>query len=465
MMPRAVDLAVIGAGPAGMAAALRARDLGLSVAVLDEQPSPGGQIYRAVTQGSALPAAVLGPDYHSGRELAERFAACGAHYLPGALIWQVQNDTLDFTTAAGPDSVQAKRIIVASGAMERPFPVKGWTLPGVLTAGAAQILLKTSATAIPDAVFVGSGPLLYLVVAQYIRAGVPVALVLDTTPRGARLRAARHLPQALRAMRYLGKGLGLLAEIRRAGIRVVSHVEDLAIEGEDAVTGLRWRSSGREERMATTQVFLHQGVIPNVNLAMALGCSQIWDESQRCWRPELDRWGRSSQPNVFIAGDAGGIAGAVAARLAGDIAAIAAAAELGALEAGAAERLAAPIFASLRRDKAIRPLIEELYRPARQFRAPTDDAVIICRCEEVTRGAIAAAVAEKCAGPNQLKSFTRCGMGPCQGRMCGHSVGEVMSALTGRQPAELGYLRIRMPVKPVTLGDIAGERSKGSYAS
>jgi len=465
MMPRAVDLAVVGAGPAGMAAALRARSLGLSVAVLDEQPSPGGQIYRAVTQGSTLPANVLGPDYHSGRDLAERFAACGAHYRPGALIWQIQNDTLDFTTSDGPDSVQAKRIVVASGAMERPFPIKGWTLPGVMTAGAAQIMLKTSATVIPDAVFAGSGPLLYLVVAQYIRAGVPIALVLDTTPRGARLRAARHLPGALRAASYLGKGLGLLREIRRAGIRVVSHVEDLSIEGEDAVTGLRWRTRDGEEAASATQVFLHQGVIPNVNLAMALGCRQLWDESQRCWRPEIDRWGRSSLSNVFVAGDAGGIAGAVSARLAGDVAAIAVAAELGAIEDAAAERLSAPLFVSLRRDRAVRPFIEELYRPAAQFRAPADDAVIICRCEEVTRGAIAAAVAEKCAGPNQLKSFTRCGMGPCQGRMCGHSVSEVMSALTGRQPAEIGYLRIRMPVKPVTLGDIAGERSKGSYAS
>lgn len=459
------DLAVIGAGPAGMAAAIAARRFGLSVAVLDEQPHPGGQIYRAVTQDSPLPTAVLGADYHAGRTLTERFAASGAEYRPGSLVWQVEGDQLDITTGRGPETITAGRILVASGAMERPFPVDGWTLPGVMTAGAAQIMLKTSATASPGAVFAGTGPLLYLVVAQYARAGIPVAALLDTTPRDAGWRALRHLPAALRAPGYLRKGLGLIAEIRRAGIRVIRHVEALAIEGQGAVSAVHWRSREGEGRIATEQVFLHQGVIPNPNLAMALGCRQLWDESQRCWRPQLDRWGRSSQPQILIAGDAGGIRGAASAAFEGEIAAIAAAVDLGKLTTEAGERAAAPLFARQRRDGAVRPFLEELYRPAPQFRAPAGDRTVICRCEEVTRGAIAAAVAENCPGPNQLKSFTRCGMGPCQGRMCGHSIGEVMAALTGRSPAELGYLRIRMPVKPVRLGDIAAAQNEGRDAA
>jgi thioredoxin reductase/bacterioferritin-associated ferredoxin len=459
------DLAVIGAGPAGMAAAIAARGFGLSVIVVDEQPRPGGQIYRAVTQASPLPAAVLGADYHVGRTLAERFAASGAEYRPGALVWQVEGGQLDITSAQGPETVAAERILIASGAMERPFPVEGWTLPGAMTAGAAQIMLKTSATACPGAVFAGSGPLLYLVVAQYARAGVPVAALLDTTPREARRRALPHLPGALRSPGYLRKGLGLLAEIRRAGIRVIRHVEAMAIEGEAAVSAVRWRNRAGEGRIATEQVFLHQGVIPNPNLAMALGCRQVWDESQRCWRPQLDRWGRSSQPQILVAGDAGGIRGAASAALGGEIAAIAAAVDLGKLTPAAGERAAAPLFIRQRRDGAIRPFLEELYRPAPQFRAPAEDRIVICRCEEVTRGAIAAAVAENGPGPNQLKSFTRCGMGPCQGRMCGHSAGEVMAALTGRSPADLGYLRIRMPVKPVRLGDIAADQNEGRHAA
>lgn len=455
-MSASVDLAIIGAGPAGMAAAITARRHGLVVAVIDEQPAPGGQIFRAVTDPAPLPASVLGADYHAGRALAERFLACGADYRPGSLVWQEEKGTLDLTGPNGPQSLQAKRIIVAGGAMERPFPVPGWTLPGVMTAGAAQILLKTAASAAPGAVFAGSGPLIYLIVAQYARAGVPVAALLDTTPRNARLKALRHLPGALMAPSYLRKGLGLLAEIKRAGIRVISHVEALRIEGESAVLSVHWQAGAERGEIATETVFLHQGVIPNVNLAMALGCRHVFDESQRCWRPERDRWGRSSRSDILIAGDAGGILGASCAELTGEIAALAACADLGRLPADEAERTAAPAFARLRRESAIRPFLEALYRPAPQFLSPGDDDTLVCRCEEVTRGAVAAAVAEQCQGPNQLKAFTRAGMGPCQGRLCGHSIGETMAALTGRSPAEIGYLRIRMPVKPVTLGDMAG---------
>ena len=212
-MSGSVDLAIIGAGPAGMAAAITARRHRLTVTVIDEQPAPGGQIFRSVTEPAPLPTSVLGPDYHAGRTLAERFLACGADYRPGSLVWQEEKGTLDLSGPDGPQSLQAKRIILASGAMERPFPIPGWTLPGVMTAGAAQILLKTTASVAPGAVFAGSGPLIYLIVAQYARAGVPVAALLDTTPRGARLKALRHLPDALTAPSYLRKGLGLLAEI------------------------------------------------------------------------------------------------------------------------------------------------------------------------------------------------------------------------------------------------------------
>lgn len=460
-----VDLAIIGAGPAGMAAAITARRHGLTVAVIDEQPAPGGQIFRAVTEPAPLPTAVLGSDYHAGRTLAERFLACGADYRPGSLVWQEEKGTLDLTGPDGPRSFKAKRIILAGGAMERPFPVPGWTLPGVMTAGAAQILLKTAASAAPGAVFAGSGPLIYLIVAQYARAGVPVAALLDTTPRGARLKALRHLPGALMAPSYLRKGLGLLAEIKRAGIKVVSHVEALRIEGDSAVSSISWRAGGQHGEIATGTVFLHQGVIPNVNLAMALGCRHVFDESQRCWQPERDRWGRSSRDDILIAGDAGGILGASCAELTGEIAALATCADLGHLSADEAERTAAPTFARLHREGAIRPFLETLYRPAPQFLAPGDDDTLVCRCEEVTRGAIAAAVAEQCQGPNQLKAFTRAGMGPCQGRMCGHSLGETMAALTGRPPAEIGYLRIRMPVKPATFGDMAGPIDEGRNAA
>ena len=142
--------------------------------------------------------------------------------------------------------------------------------------------------------------------------------------------------------------------------------------------------------------------------------------------------------------------------LSGGIAALALARDLGRLSAEDHDRAAAPLLRARRRDLAVRPFLDTLYRPRDALRRPAEDEVILCRCEEVRRGAVAQAVAEGCPGPNQLKSFTRAGMGPCQGRMCGHTVTETLADLRGIGPGKVGYFRIRMPIKPVTVGEIAG---------
>ncbi|EFH13119.1 NAD(P)/FAD-dependent oxidoreductase, partial [Teichococcus cervicalis] len=173
------DLAIIGAGPAGMSAALEAAGLGLSVLVLDEQPAPGGQIFRAVERAAADPA-LRGEYADSGALLARRFRAMpNVDYRPGTQLWNIDAATglLSFRAPDGPGEAQAARILLATGAQERPVPVPGWTLPGVMSAGAAQILLK-QAGAVPKGklVLAGQGPLLWLLAAQLARAGAPPAL-------------------------------------------------------------------------------------------------------------------------------------------------------------------------------------------------------------------------------------------------------------------------------------------------
>ncbi|MCW1840120.1 FAD-dependent oxidoreductase [Prosthecomicrobium hirschii] len=451
-----VDLAIVGAGPAGMAAAIRAAELGLAVVVFDDQPAPGGQIYRNVAHPPPLPRHVLGPDYHAGAALVARFLASGAAYRPSSLVWHMAEGSLSHTGPDGGGTLAARRILLATGAMERPFPVPGWTLPGVMTAGAAQIMLKTSATVADDAVFAGSGPLLNLVVAQYLRAGIRIRALLDTTPSGARRRALSRLGSAWSGRTTLAKGLGLLAEIRRAGVTVHRHVADLAAVGADRLDAVTWRSGTVRHRLDCRTLFLHQGIVPNVNAAMAVGCRHGWDEGQLCWRPALDAAGRSSVAGVMVAGDGGGISGAVAAALSGEIAAIAAASDLGRIDDATRDRLIAPLESRRRRDMAVRPFLETLYRPADAYRIPSQDETLVCRCEEVDRGTLAEIVRRGCPGPNQIKAFSRCGMGPCQGRLCGHTVTELFADLTGRSPDAVGHYRIRMPIKPVTLGDIAG---------
>ena len=183
------DLVIIGAGPAGLAAAIEASRHDLSTLVLDDQPAPGGQVYRNITQnkGQRHASAFLGKDYWSGTKLVGDFAHVSANVLTESRVWQITNDRQVFFSRQGKaQNVQAGAVLVATGAMERPMPIAGWTLPGVMSVGAAQTMLKTSGSGADGAVFVGSGPLFYLTVWQYLQAGFDVKAVVDTAP--ARMR-------------------------------------------------------------------------------------------------------------------------------------------------------------------------------------------------------------------------------------------------------------------------------------
>jgi hypothetical protein len=232
-------------------------------------------------------------------------------------------------------------------------------------------------------------------------------------------------------------------------------VSGLAIEGEAAVEAVRFTWRGHEERIATSLVALHEGIIPNQQMTRALGCAHHWDAAQRCFRPTLDEWGNTSLSGVLVAGDGGGIGGAMAAEHAGGIAAAEALRQLGRLDAPARDRLAAPARAALAAELAVRPFLEAMFAPPPWVLRPADD-VTVCRCEEVRAGAVRGVVGQGCLGPNQAKSFLRAGMGPCQGRLCGPVVAELIAEARGVGLEEVGYWRIRPPLKPLTVGELAG---------
>jgi NADPH-dependent 2,4-dienoyl-CoA reductase/sulfur reductase-like enzyme len=345
----------------------------------------------------------------------------------------------------------ARRVVLCTGALERPFPIPGWTLPGVMSAGAAQILLKSSGL-IPAGrtVLAGCGPLLWLVAWQFLNAGAKVAAILDTTPAENRARALPHaLPFLFSG--YFRDGMKLLRSVKRE-VPVIAGVTSLRAIGEDQVTHVELqRGSSAAQRLDADNLFLHHGVAPNVNLAMAAGIEHRWGDEQLCWAPAVDEYGNSSLDGIAIAGDGAGIAGAAAAEWRGRLAAMAAVRVLGRSVADAEEAHARNELARCLRGRAF---LDALYRPAPNFRQPAGDT-IVCRCEEVTAGQIADAVALGCPGPNQMKIFLRCGMGPCQGRLCGLTVTELIAAQRGIPPGEVGYYRLRPPVKPITVGELA----------
>jgi NADPH-dependent 2,4-dienoyl-CoA reductase/sulfur reductase-like enzyme len=224
----------------------------------------------------------------------------------------------------------------------------------------------------------------------------------------------------------------------------------LRAEGEGRIEALSFTAGGRSHRVAAAALMIHTGVVPNVQLTRSLNLEHDWDPLQHCWRPRIDGMGRTSAEGILVAGDSAGIAGADAAVPAGRLAAIAA------LEAlGRAPRASAyDTRKALDRQLAPRAFLDALYAPAPEFLDPPDETVV-CRCEEVTAGQIRGFVDLGCLGPNQAKAYGRCGMGPCQGRYCGLTVSHVIAARRGCSVPEVGHFRIRPPIKPVTIGELA----------
>lgn len=451
------DCIVIGGGPAGMSAALGCASHGLRTALLDEQPRPGGQIYRNVDRAAPEVRGLLGKEYLRGAPLVERLGRSEVQVHRGVVVWDVAEDLTVSVLAEGRSvQMRAPRLLVATGALERPSPIPGWTLPRVMSAGAAQIALKTAGS-IPHGrvVLVGCGPLLLLVACQLLDAGATLAGILETAPADNRRQALRHVPKALAAPEYLLKGLRMLRKLRRARVPCHAGVSQVRIEGTDAASGVRFVSEGREHRLAADVVLLHHGVVPNTQLSRLLRIDHVWDEGQLAWRPVVDAWGRSSRPGVHVVGDGAGIAGALAAQLGGELAALDVACAVGSITQVQRDRMAAPLLRRWRRQRSVRPFLEALYRPPGWIACPPDDATIVCRCEDVTAGRIREMASLGCRGPNQTKFFSRCGMGPCQGRMCGLTVTQLLSQQLDLKPAEVGAYHVRAPLKPIPLSAFA----------
>lgn len=461
-----VDLVIIGAGPAGICAALEASAQGLKVVLLDEQASPGGQIYRNVALVDAQTRHVLGAEYEAGLDLVKALLASNVRYQPNAAVWQVSDDCrVHFLASGRARVVQGRRLLIATGAMERPMPIPGWTLPGVMTAGAGQILLKSAAMAPRGpVVLAGCGPLLYLLAVQYLRAGIHIEALVDTSARWAALRHLRLLASGLAGWRDLLKGISLLTTLKRAGVRHYYAARNLRVQGEQQAEALGFDCKGQAHVVRTSLILLHQGVVPNTQVSQSLRLLHDWNEQQLCWVARRDSWGETSAPAIYIAGDGGSIGGAQVAMTQGRLAALGIARSLEKIDQAGLNRLAEPWRRTLHRQSAARPLIDALYRPKAQQRIPEDDT-IVCRCEEVSAGAIRQYVDLGCLGPNQTKAFGRCGMGPCQGRLCGLSVTEIIARHRRVAPAEVGYYRIRPPLKPITLAQLASERELDLPAS
>ncbi len=464
-------IVVIGSGPAGMAASHAAAEYGVSVVLLDEQPALGGQIYRNVEMTKRERPDdydLLGVDYQEGRHLADRVKASAVRYICGATVWNIETDPLAvyYSVNGQARKLAPTAVIIATGAMERSVPIPGWTLPGVMGAGAAQVMLKSSGM-IPEGrvAIAGAGPLLLLVADQLSRAGCNLVGVAETTSYADYIRAAPLLPRAMRASSYLKKGLGLRFSLMRRGVRLLSGAKNMRAEGDRKFERLVFNCGRREVALDADLLLMHEGVVPNVQLSRQMGLEHEWYDRQDYWRPVLSKWGETSRKGVFVAGDGGGIDGATVAAHNGTIASLKIVQHLGCISESERNRRAEKSFREKKKHEQVRPMLDTLFGPPRYaFQSPARET-IICRCSEVTAGEISDAIAAGCHTPDSLKSKCRSGMGACQGRMCGLSVSTIISRALEMPIDQVGYYNIRSPIIPLPLCELAALEEEGTPSS
>jgi NADPH-dependent 2,4-dienoyl-CoA reductase/sulfur reductase-like enzyme len=452
------DVIVVGAGPAGIRAAVEARLAGAEVLVLDEAPRPGGQIYRQ------LPAEMrprardpLGSSRAKSRPLLEDLARAGATVLCGAEVWGVLPGRVLLVNHAGRAAVlRAGALVLAPGAYDRPAAIPGWTLPGVVTAGGVTALVKAQRV-LPGrrALLAGTGPLLLAAATALIHGGAHVVGIAEAAPRRALLGLLRRpgiAAQTLEVITALWRPIwahhGLVRIEGTEGVEraVVARLDDA------------WRPvAGTERSLDVDTVVLGYGLVPSPELADLAGCSLAYDSGRGGWIPVADseRLMATSSAGVFVAGDGAGIGGADVAEAEGRLAGLGAAAHLGRLDAVKARRLAAPALRTLRRFRAFRRTLGAILAPRPGLYEMTTDDTIVCRCEEVSGAEIRVAIEEGARQVTEVRAVTRAGMGLCQGRLCVPTVAGLLGRWAGVSPEAAGRLPPRLPARPVPIPMLA----------
>lgn len=442
---------IVGAGPAGVRAAETLLRHGIKPIVVDEAPRHGGQIYRQQPSGFSRSARTLyGFEANKAKRLHDAFDVLKDRidYRPETLVWNLWQGVAHTLGPKGTDEIPFDALLLATGAMDRILPLPGWTLPGVYSMAGSQVALKYQACAIGRRVlFCGTGPLLYLVAYQYKHAGADVVAVCDTS----RLSHAMVLAPGLMAGgSTIFKGMWYAAWLRLHGVPVLNGVTPLSFEGADHVEGLRLLTGrGRERLIACDAVGYGFTLKPETQLADLAGVPFRFEPMSRLWLPEVDEDGRSTVDGIYLAGDGASIAGADAAELRGELAALALLKDHGVAVPTA--RVNA-LRRCMRRLHRFRVALDRLFPvPSEDVRAINDE-VIVCRCEAITAGEIRHAALELGGGEvNRVKALTRAGMGRCQARLCGSNIAELVAHARDVPLEVVGRLRGQAPVKPVPI--------------
>lgn len=456
-----VRVLIVGGGPAGLRAAESLAEAGCMPILVDEAPRAGGQIYRQPPRvpGFLRTASELyGAAADRAKDLFVAFDRIRHRidYRPGSLVYDLVDNRAIVAAEGKSDEIEFDALILATGAMDRIVPAPGWTLPGVYTLGGAQVALKHQGCAIGRRVaFIGTGPLLLLTAYQYAKAGVvPAAIVLPSRYRSF-LAAG---PRLVRDSGALSLGLRWLLSLRWRRVPILFGHRLMQVQGEDGVTGIAVERDGKRREIACDAVALGYGLQSETQLADLAGIKFAFDAARRQWLPETDAIGRAGgRKHVYLAGDGAGVLGADAAEARGRLAAHALLSDFGiAHDAYRPER----DLSAVAQAAGIQAALSAAFDLPAHFYSDFPDETILCRCEQVSAGEFRGVAGLMGARElNRAKSYSRLGMGRCQGRLCGHAAAEILADKLGVSLDSVGRLRGQPPIKPVAIATVAERRS------
>lgn len=462
------DLVVLGGGPAGLCAAIEARKAGVaSVLVLDEGPAPGGQIFRRFGQGfDVRDARAAGHEYRDGEALIAEARAAGVTIRSETVVWGIWDRRLACVTKdVAATVIEAKVMVLCPGARDRPVAFQGWTLPGVITAGAAKIMVAVQRVLPGKRILMaGSGPLALAFSAQLRGYGAEVVEVLEAAPRPSLRQLARLV--ATGEVATLREALAYRLRLQRDGVPLTYGSAILRAEGtrevESAVVArvdAEWRPiPGTERAVEVDTIISGYGLEASNEVFRLLRVALRFDRDLGGWIPVKDAAMRTSLPHVFAAGDGSGIGGSRYAMAEGRIAGVFAASALGAIEEGRAEARAAPHRRRLERLARFRSALNDIYRVGPGLYELATAETVVCRCEMRTLGDLVGMVEGGVSDPNVVRARSRIGMGRCQGRNCASLVAAVIAQRRGVPVDRIAPLSARPPIKPVPLAAVADER-------
>jgi D-hydroxyproline dehydrogenase subunit alpha len=477
------DVVIVGAGPAGLGAAALLREHGVDVTIVDEQPRAGGQILRQPPRTFSvdrwLPAKLYDRVKVALRAIDERtdvdwrLSSSVLGILPQSAYRTRAQRSGHQLWIQGPEGcyfLRAKTVLIAAGCYERPLAFPGWTLPGVMGAGAIQGFVK-SQQFVPGNRFLlaGSHPLQLVVADQLLGAGADIAAVVFTQRMQRALAAMAHPGVLLRNSRQFLETARILRRLRRTRVPVIFGASILRAEGAGSVeraTIVMLRPDGTMDRERTQaiecdRVGICHGFLASSELPRQAGADVHWREHEGGWLVAHDEWFQSSLENLFVAGEVTGVAGADAALEKGRVAAVGILRALGRVDVRQADGLVSPFRRRLVSIQRFASLLHELARPPQQLADATMTGdTILCRCESIQRDDFERRLRENphVASSDAAKLLTRVGMGMCQGRMCGENAARTLALVRGVSAADVGPFQAQAPVKPVLLGVLARDR-------